>query len=331
MNPSWSGFGSCLADSITGFLGHQRALGKRFATEEAALRLLDRYLVEQEVGKIEQISSAVLEAFLISRPRTTARSYNHLVSVLGRLFRWLVAQQRLAHSPMNARPHRCTQQRAPFLFEPCEVERLLRLAAQLGDGPHSHQRGTTYRLIFALMYALGLRVGEAARLCRKDVDLDRQYLLIRQTKFAKTRIVPFGPHLAEALQRHLRECERRHGGLGPDDPVFSVSKSGRQPIYAHSISRTFQQLVPRLDLTVPAGVASPRLHCLRHSFAVATLLRWYRGGIDPNRRLIYLSTFLGHVNPTSTAVYLTITSDLLDQANEKFHRFSAPILREIHQ
>jgi site-specific recombinase XerD len=331
MNTLSSRFHSCMAAGIARFLEHHRALGKRFANEEHALRLLDHYLVEHEVMAIEQVTSAVLESFLSSRPRNTARSYNHLVSVLGRLFRWLVAQQRLPHSPMNVRPRRCTQQRAPFLFESFQIDRLLTLAAQLRDAPHGYQRGITYRLIFALMYALGLRVGEIARLCRKDVDLGRQYLLIRQTKFAKTRIVPFGPHVAEALQRYLQERERRHGALCSDDPVFSVAKGGRQPLGSKSISRTFQYLLPHLNLTVAAGVAPPRLHCLRHSFAVATLLRWYRAGIEPSTRLIYLSTFLGHVNPTSTAVYLTITADLFQQANERFHRFAAPILQEIRQ
>ncbi len=331
MNTSSSGFHSCIAAEITRFLEHHRALGKRFANEEHALRLLDRYLVEQEVLAIEQVTPAVLESFLTSRPRNTVRSYNHLVSVLGRLFRWLVAQQRLAHSPMNARARRCTQQRTPFLFEPFQVERLLTCAAQLRDAPHGHQRGITYRLIFALMYALGLRVGEVARLCVKDIDLGRQCLLIRQTKFAKDRIVPFGPHVAEALQRYLQERERCNGSLHPDAPVFSVAKGGLQALGSQSISRTFQRLLPHLGLSLPAGVAPPRLHCLRHSFAVATLLRWYRSGIDPNTRLIYLSTFLGHVNPTSTAVYLTITADLFQQVNERFHRFAEPILQEIRQ
>lgn len=96
MNTSSSGFHSCIAAEITRFLEHHRALGKRFANEEHALRLLDRYLVEQEVLAIEQVTPAVLESFLTSRPRNTVRSYNHLVSVLGRVFRWLVAQQRLA-------------------------------------------------------------------------------------------------------------------------------------------------------------------------------------------------------------------------------------------
>ena len=85
------------------------------------------------------------------------------------------------------------------------------------------------------------------------------------------------------------------------------------------ISQTFHALVPKLELHIPPGVSSPRLHDLRHSFAVATLLRWYREGIDPNCRLMSLSTFLGHVDPNSTAVYLTITEDLLHEAAQRFH------------
>jgi integrase len=81
--------------------------------------------------------------------------------------------------------------------------------------------------------------------------------------------------------------------------------------------------MPRLQLVIPDGVASPRLHDLRHSFAVGTLLRWYRTGVDPQARLLHLSTFLGHVDPASTAVYLTITPALLAAASERFARYAA--------
>ena len=81
---------------------------------------------------------------------------------------------------------------------------------------------------------------------------------------------------------------------------------------------TFHALLPKLKLHIPPGVSPPRLHDLRHSFAVATLLRWYREGIDPNCRLMHLATFLGHVDPTSTSVYLTITEELLNQAAQRF-------------
>jgi integrase len=134
--------------------------------------------------------------------------------------------------------------------------------------------------------------------------------------------------MAKALQCHLQQ-HNRHGYLSPDDPLFSLAEDGRRPLGSKSISRTFHQLLPELDLTVPPGVAPPRLHCLRHSFAVSTLLRWYRAGVDPGARLMHLSVFLGHVNPASTAVYLTVTADLLEQANRRFERFAAPTLREI--
>ena len=106
-------------------------------------------------------------------------------------------------------------------------------------------------------------------------------------------------------------------------PVFSFT-AGR-PIHPGTISQTFHALVPHLGLVIPAGVASPRVHDLRHSFAVGTLLRWYRDGTDPTARLLHLSTFLGHVDPASTAVYLTITADLLQVAGERFARFVAPL------
>ena len=100
------------------------------------------------------------------------------------------------------------------------------------------------------------------------------------------------------------------------------------PIGTNTISWAFHKLLPTLQLTVPSGVAPPHLHCLRHSFTVGTLLRWYRAGVDPMTRLLDLSTFLGHVSPSSTAVYLTITAELLDCASERFAIFAANSRKE---
>ena len=234
----------------------------------------------------------------------------------------------MASSPAHTlAPRRTTQHTAPFLFEPAQVERLLVRAATLRDGPFAYHRGRTYRMIFALMYGLGLRVGEVSRLRRRDLDLERQYLHISQTKFGKSRLTPFGPRMAGALRSYLQQ-HQRHRCLSADDPLFSLAEDGRRPLGSKSISRTFRKLLPELGLRVPAGVAPPRLHCLRHSFAVSTLLRWYRAGVDPGGHLLYLSVFLGHVNPASTAVYLTITAELLKQANQRFERFAVPVLEE---
>jgi integrase len=184
-------------------------------------------------------------------------------------------------------------------------------------------------MIFALMYGLGLRVAEAARLCRQDVDLERKVLVIRENKFFKSRLVPFGPKIEARLREYLQRQVEREGALDPTMPLFSFGPDRSKPINPGTITQTFHALWPRLGLKVPAGSAAPRLHCLRHSFAVGTLLRWYRSGINPQQRLWDLSTFMGHVHPASTAVYLTITAELLQEANQRFNRFAAPLLKEV--
>jgi site-specific recombinase XerD len=321
---------SLLADPMAQFLAYHRALGKRFDTEAATLQLLDRYLLEQQVVRLEAITPALLEAFLGTRPRASARSYNHLLNVLRRFFAWLERRALLRPNPLRSHPRRATGQPLPFLFEPAQVEQLLHLAEDLPDARRTHRRGAAYRMSFALMYSLGLRVGEVARLCRQDIDWERHCLTIRQTKFTKTRLVPVGPHLEVQLRRYL-DVQDVTGPAFLTDPLISLSRDHRQPLSSHSISRAFHRLLPQLELTIPAGVAAPRLHCLRHSFAVGTLLRWYRSGVDPNVRLSRLSTFLGHVDPTSTAVYLTITDALLAEASTRFERFASSALQEVRR
>jgi integrase len=182
-------------------------------------------------------------------------------------------------------------------------------------------------MIFALLYGLGLRVGEVSRLCHKDLDFDHQLVVVHQAKFSKSRLVPFGPRMYARFCEYLQKQEDHFGTLQPDHAVFSFAKDRRKPINPNTISWTFHKLVATLNLSIPAGVAPPHLHCLRHSFAVGTLLRWYHEGIDPSQRLFYLSTFLGHISPSSTVVYLTITKELLWEGCKRFEQFAAPIFR----
>lgn len=233
-------FRSCLAPCIDRFLTHHRALGKRFNSAESALRLFDRYLTENDVDSPSSIAPALIEGFLRSRPRSGSRSYNHLLNVLQRLFRWLVAQEVLPSSPVRTRPRRETQHRTPFLFEPAQAERLLAVAANLDDGPRACRRGPSYRMMFALMYGLGLRVGEVSRLRREDLDLERQCLHIAGTKFGKSRLVPFGPRMCRALRSYLQQHDRGRYLL-PHDPLFSrrrtvVVRSEPRALAGHSAS-----------------------------------------------------------------------------------------------
>ena len=222
-----------------------------------------------------------------------------------------------ARPPHAGRP----PSRIPFIFDPVQARRLLDAAAALPDNPRARQRGSTYRTIFALCYGLGLRAGEACGLRVGDVDRDRGLLVVRGGKFGKSRLVPHGPRIGELRRRAARAAIRWRPAARRPAAVHLRWPPSVDPCTA---SQTFHRLVGDLGLRAPAGVSPPTLHSLRHSFAVGCLLRWYRQGVDPAARLHQLSTFMGHVDPSSTAVYLTITPALLHEANCRFEAFAEP-------
>lgn len=326
--PSASLHSRAATATIRTFLNHHRALGKRFDSEEWTLKLFDRYLAERRIPTLAAITPAVVNAFMRSRHRPAPKSYNLLLSVLQRWFTWLVAHEHIVESPLKLVSRRLTGTRPPFLFKHTDVRRLIAFAAELPEN-NNRQPGLVYPMLFVLIYGLGLRVSEAAHLRLSDIDWSRGVLTIQETKFLKSRLVPVGPKMLVRLKRYLENRERLVGRLEPSDPLFSVGDDKANPIRSHSVSRVFQRLWPKLKLEVPSGVSAPRLHCLRHSFAVNTLLRWYRQGINPNDRLLQLSTFMGHAHPSSTAVYLTITAELLEEANLRFRNFASPLMKGV--
>lgn len=319
---------SALADLMNRFIEHKRALGYRYLAEFRDLSSFDRFLALQDIHTPGELTPPLIENFLASRGHLAVKTYNHLLGTLSLLFKWMVLQEIIAASPVTMRPRRETAKRIPFLFTPEQARALLRVASELPDNPRSRFRGITYRTIFAILYGLGLRVGEVTRLLWRDVDFDRDLLVIRETKFNKNRFTPFGPRLSAQLREYRQQLQDDPTRLDPESPVFSFGTHNRR-LNPSSVSQLFHQLVPQLQLKVSPGVSPPRLHDLRHSFAVGTLLRWYRSGLRPQERLIQLSTFMGHVSPVTTATYLTITTELLGEANQRFERFALPLVTEV--
>ena len=326
MKPRRHGLQSFLAPDIDQFVAHKRALRRRYDVEEKTLALFDDYLVAHNVTGLAGIDAELIDRFLASRPRPRPRSYNHLRCTIARLFAWLVGQGRIERTPVQSHPRRGAYQRQPFIFDATAARRLLDLVQMLPDKGGTVLRGKTYHALLAILYGLGLRVSEVCHLCIQDVDFDRQLLVIRETKFYKSRWVPFGPKIEGLLRAYLQLKAQHGGGRTPDTPLFSLR--GGRAINPCTVSQTFHHLVPCLRLDIPPECPPPRLHDLRHSFAVGALLRWYRSGADPQGHLLALATFLGHVDVNSTAVYLTTTPSLLEEANRRFEAFAAPALRE---
>ena len=310
-----------VASAVERFIAHKRTHGRKYHSEARELALLVRFAAGHQVSCLSGLTPALLEDFLASRPRPHPRSFNHLLGVVRCLLDWAVTWQLLEVSPLQARRHRVTEQRIPFLFDPAQARQLLDAAAALPDNPRAPARGPTYRAIFALCYGLGLRAGEACGLTLGDIDAGRSLLVVRGGKFGKHRLVPHGPRITELVTGQAAR-RTRAGATDPQGPLFTFD--GQRPVHPGTASQTFHRLVATLGLPVPAGISPPRLHDLRHSFAVGCLLRWYREGIDPSARLCQLSTFMGHVNPVSTSVYLTMTPQLLAEASQRFEAFAAP-------
>lgn len=205
----------------------------------------------------------------------------------------------------------------PYLYKDEQIKALLKAAKQLPSPSSVGLRPHTYATIFGLYVTTGLRTSEALRLDRSDVDLAQGVLTVRDTKFGKSRYVPVHPTTRAALQRYARTRDR----LCPHPvcPSFFLSDHGRR-ISADMVRWTFIRLSRQIGLRDTSDSRGPRIHDLRHRLATSTLVRWYRRGVDVERHLPELCTFLGHAHITDTQWYLTATPELLRHALRQVER-----------
>ena len=172
-------------------------------------------------------------------------------------------------------------------------------------------------MTISLLYALGLRIGEALGLMIKDVDFQQKTLFIRDSKFSKDRLLPFGPKLGKCLEAYMDLRRKHFKPIKKDAPLLVANTC--TVIRRRLIQQTFGDIMKDARIAAPPGQGRPRLHDLRHTFAVHRLLRWYEEGVNVQNKLPLLSTFMGHVNIYSTQVYLTITDSLLREASNRFY------------
>lgn len=211
---------------------------------------------------------------------------------------------------------------APHIFHENEIVELLAAARRLG--PQGSLRPATYETLFGLMASTGLRVSEAIHLRDADVDLKHGMLTIRQTKFAKSRQLPVHPSTIAALARYRRQRARHVSTTA--DTTFLISSRGRrlgQPLGERQAHRVFNGLRDSLGWVNRGAHAAPRLHDLRHTFAVRRMMLWHADGTDIDQMMLALSTYMGHAEIFYTYWYLTAVPELMALAGGKFERFAA--------
>ena len=201
----------------------------------------------------------------------------------------------------------------PYLYGEEQIAALIAATSTLG----SAHRAATLSTLIALLSVTGMRVGEAIRLDRADIDTVHELLTVSDSKFGKSRELALHPTTITALGRYLRRSDRP-AAAAHTPPVF-VSAAGTRLIYSN-VQNTFSRLVDHAGLPARSPSCRPRLHDLRHSFAVTTLIDAYRHGEDVQARLALLSTYLGHVNPASTYWYLQAAPELMALAGQRLEQ-----------
>ncbi len=206
--------------------------------------------------------------------------------------------------PAGLLPGPVSRRAVPYLYSPAGIGALITAAAAI----RTPLRAATYQTLIGLLAVTGMRAGEAIRLDRPDVDLRAGLLTIRESKFGKSRQLPLHATTAAALAGYATLRGQRHPR--PATAAFFLSLTGTRLIYKN-VHFTYHRLTQAAGLSPRSPQCRPRIHDLRHSFAVTTLLRWYQDGGDVAARLPLLSAWLGHADPASTYWYLTGTPELL--------------------
>ncbi len=299
---------SSLRKSLEEYLATRRAAG--FALCNTATTL-NRFVAFAEQQGAELITTQLALGWAQRADVQPAWRARRLDMV--RLFaRYLSAQDPRTEIPPAGLLPRGYPRREPYLYTDEEVDRLLQAARDLPSP--TGLRAWTYATFFGLLAITGMRMGEAVHLDREDVDLEQGLLTLRHTKFGRDRHVPIHPTTQKALLDYQTYRDRIY--LRARTSSFFLAEHGRR-LKKRTASETFLKLSCQIGLRDRCQSHGPRLHDLRHRFAVRTMLNWYRAGADVQAQLPKLSTYLGHVNVRSTYWYLTAVPELLQLASAR--------------
>ena len=304
-----------LHEAIDSYVVLKRSLGAVFSAETRILRSFARTLGDIPLDTIDAQST---HAFCRGTGPPT-RWWERKHQALRGFFTYLVTRGHLSASPLSEPGPRIPLSFEPYIYSRGELQRLLDATAILEDS-RSPLQHATFRTLLLALYGAGLRPSEGLRLRCCDVDLDERVLAIWDTKFFKSRLVPIGTALSVALGTYHKARQRLPMPAGARSAFFaSHTGSG---ILLSRLESVFVRLREHAGVQSPPGARwQPRLHDLRHAFAVHRLIAWYREGADVQACLPLLATYLGHVNVSGTQAYLTMTPELLAEASKRFEHY----------
>lgn len=300
------------------YIAFQQALGVKFQANAYVLRAFGRAM--GTAIDVADVRAEQVVAFLTGTGPIT-RTWHLRFIVLRTFFRFAVSRGYLPAAPVPTVIPKLPPPFVPYIYSREELRRLFQTARSQYGRP-TCLTPTTLHAFLLTLYGAGLRLQEAINLNQADVNLVEAMLTVHRTKFGKTRLVPVGPMLTQVMAAYSTDAPER----GACVPFFTTRTGSR--VTPAQIQHHFRRLCVRVGIQrTDGGRYQPRLHDLRHAFAVHRLTSWYRQGADVQRLLPQLSTYLGHVELADTQVYLTLTPDLLHEAGKRFEHY---VRRECH-
>jgi integrase/recombinase XerD len=305
---------SCLSSLIDRYIKLKQALGRDFTRERRILEHLSKFLNRAGATDLTQtefddwcktqlhLSSGlrrnrmqIVRNFLLYRSRTEPNCF--------------VPNDRLFPARHQVvRPH---------IFSELEIARLLQATAKLPDSPRRVMGPAVWRLAVVLLYTTGLRRRELVRLTLGDYNQREHTLLIRETKFHKSRYLPLSADTSREIKGYLAARKKHRLPMLSDSPLLWSGRAAERSLSVDALRNGMRALCRLADVHQSDG-RLPRIHDYRHSFAVSALLRWYRSGVDIQAKLPLLATYMGHVSIVSTEYYLPFIPDLALAASDRF-------------
>ena len=300
---------------VNRYVAFKQSMGMCFDTEARILKYFSRKIGDRDITEVDP--SSVLGYIAGTGPVTSF--WHRKFAVLNGFYHFATSRGYAISSPLPKTVPKHPPPLVPYIYTTAELRRLLEAAETLKN--QRRLPGATLRILLLTLYGAALRISEALLLTRGDVDLNASLLTIRDSKFYKTRLVPIGPRLTAELHAYAQKRRRLPCPEGTKSTFFATRVG--TPIKRSCIEWNFRRLctfagIRRCD----GGRFQPRIHDIRHAAAVHRIVAWYRQGADVQRLLPHLSTYLGHVGIAGTQRYLTMTPELLQEANCRFERYA---------
>lgn len=308
-------FNSCLATDLKGYISLKQALGRQFQNASSILLNLDQFLCVQDMPSADLTP----ETFKQWAQTMESLCSNTRLARMRLVRNFCLYRRRTAPGCFVPDPTQFPQAGPtvqPYIFSDQEVERLLGHSAFLPNSARSPLRGAATRLAIILLYTTGIRRGELLRLTPRDYDPSARTLLIRVSKFYKSRLLPLPGDVASEVDLFLQL--HRAVGLAAEVPLLCGPYKKSDRAYSSIQMRKNLNLLLSLAEIKKNDGRLPRIHDFRFSFAVNALLRWYRDGVNVQAKLPYLATWMGHVSILSTYHYLRFVEPLRSLANHRF-------------